>query len=315
MIKHEGKVDDSAKKTLLSQLKALDKIKEGDVPAHPPQLVAGNRQHPEAMPEDIAALSHADGGSLKPQNSSTQLTEAVLEAARSTTMSPDKKAQAVYRHSLDLFSGLFETPTAEFIKNSKKAVGGVVDMILEDDDTAINLLKVTSHDFYTYTHSVNVGVLSVCLAKQLFKGKSSHNLREFGAGAFLHDLGKVKVDPAILNKPGRLDDWEMKRMRIHPYQSYRILMDTSQLSEECAIIAMQHHEREDGTGYPLRLKGKEIHEYGKIGCIADVYDALTAKRSYKEGMPPFKALQIMKEEMIHHFEKEIFQNFVLLFSK
>ncbi|MBF0133147.1 MAG: HD-GYP domain-containing protein [Magnetococcales bacterium] len=303
----DGAVDHEVKRVLQEQLEALDDTDDEDSSRHSPS-------RGEKVLAELATLSHA--GSKTPLKKSSQhLTEAVMEAARSTTLDPKQKAQAVYQHSLSLFSSLFETPTADFIKNTKSAVGSVVEMILEDDDTAINLLKVTSHDYYTYTHSVNVGVLAVCLAKKLYKNKSSHNMREFGAGAFLHDLGKVKVDPAILNKPSRLDEWEMKRMRTHPYQSYRILMDTSQLSEECAIIAMQHHEREDGTGYPRHLKGNEIHEYGKIGCIADVYDALTAKRVYKEGMPPFKALQIMKNEMIHHFEREMFENFVLLFSK
>lgn len=311
---NNNSINDETNRILQEQLKALDDADDADFSKDAPDRESRNSKHCEEVLSEIATLSHANDGTPM-EKSSRHLTEAVMEAARSTTMNPGQKAHAVYQHSLDLFSGLFETPTADFIKNTKSAVGSVVEMILEDDDTAINLLKVTSHDYYTYTHSVNVGVLAVCLAKKLYKGKSNHDMREFGAGAFLHDLGKVKVDPAILNKPGRLDEWEMKRMRTHPYQSYRILMDTSQLSEECAIIAMQHHEREDGTGYPRRLKGNEIHEYGKIGCIADVYDALTAKRVYKEGMPPFKALQIMKDEMIHHFEREMFQNFVLLFSK
>ncbi|MEO5378555.1 MAG: HD domain-containing protein [Magnetococcus sp. DMHC-6] len=118
----------------------------------------------------------------------------------------------------------------------------------------------------------------------------------------------------MLNKPSRLTVEEIKKIRIHPYQSYKILKNCQQLSEESRIIAMQHHEREDGQGYPRRLKGAEIHDYAKICCIADVFDALTAKRAYKEGMPPFQALNIMKNEMIHHFQKEIFQNFVFLFK-
>lgn len=102
-------------------------------------------------------------------------------------------------------------------------------------------------------------------------------------------------------------------MRIHPYQSYKILAETDQLSEECRIIAMQHHEREDGKGYPRRLRGDDIHVYGRIGCIADVYDALTAERSYKPSLSPFDALRVMRDEMINHFRKDVFEQFVLLF--
>jgi HD-GYP domain-containing protein (c-di-GMP phosphodiesterase class II) len=98
----------------------------------------------------------------------------------------------------------------------------------------------------------------------------------------------------------------MKKMRIHPYQSYKILEEADQLSEECRIIALQHHEREDGRGYPRCLCGEQIHVYGRIGSIADVYDALTAERSYKPKLSPFEALQVMKEEMINHFQRDLF---------
>ena len=137
---------------------------------------------------------------------------------------------------------------------------------------------------------------------------------ELGAGFFLHDLGKTRVDPAIINKRGKLTEDEMKKMRSHPYQSYKILAEANQLSEECRLIALQHHEREDGKGYPRHLRGDEIHLYGRIGCIADVYDALTAARSYKPKLSPFDALRVMKEDMSNHFEKDLFVKFVLLFA-
>lgn len=176
------------------------------------------------------------------------------------------------------------------------------------------MLAITAHDFYTYTHSVNVGVLAVMLSRALFRNLGAHNMHELGAGFFLHDLGKIRVDPAIINKPGILTEEEMKKMRIHPYQSCKILAEAGQLSEECRIIAFQHHEREDGKGYPRRLQGEEIHVYGRIGCIADVYDALTAERSYKPRLSPFEALRLMKEEMINHFRRDLFEKFVLLFQ-
>ncbi|WP_130470690.1 HD-GYP domain-containing protein [Candidatus Magnetaquicoccus inordinatus] len=264
-------------------------------------------------PDDLQPVPSANDTSQAP--SSSQLRQNLQQAAANTTLSPMEKATAVYDSARSLMQALFASPTAEFIQDSKSAIGSLVDMVLEDDDTANALLKVTSHDFYTYTHSVNVGTLSICLAKKLFRKETGHDMRELGAGFFLHDLGKIRVPLEILNKPGRLDEHEMRRMRIHPFQSFKILQETSQLSEECRIIAMQHHERDDGTGYPLRLRGEEIHVYGRICCIADVYDALTAKRSYKEAMTPFQALSIMRNEMLHHFHKEIFQDFVMLFSK
>ena len=103
-------------------------------------------------------------------------------------------------------------------------------------------------------------------------------------------------------------------MRSHPCQGYAILSEAGELSEECRIIVMQHHERQDGNGYPRRLRGDEIHSYSRICSIADVYDALTSERSYKKRFTPFEALTIMKEQMIDHFTTELFEKFVLLLA-
>jgi HD-GYP domain-containing protein (c-di-GMP phosphodiesterase class II) len=209
---------------------------------------------------------------------------------------------------------LLEDPKAENIKEVKRGIAGIVDLIVSSDNMSHNLLNIAAHDFYTYTHSVNVGVLGVMLSKSMFGSSNGHDLHELGAGYFLHDIGKVRVDTAIINKPGRLTEDEMRQMRIHPHQGCRILSEAGLLSKECRIAIMQHHERQDGKGYPRRMRGDDIHVYGRIGCIADVYDALTAERSYKPKLDAFAALQLMKTEMINHFQRDVFEKFVLLFS-
>jgi HD-GYP domain-containing protein (c-di-GMP phosphodiesterase class II) len=227
---------------------------------------------------------------------------------------PAKKAKSIYKLSLVVMNKLLNTPTAQYIEEFKEGVSDMVDLIIIDDDTSSYLLNITSHDFYTYTHSVNVGVYSVLSSKALFKNSTLHNMRELGAGFFLHDIGKVKVNPNIINKKGKLTDDEISEMRTHPEQGFKILSEADQLSEECKVIVMQHHERYDGTGYPLGLKGDNIHLYGRICSIADVFDALTSERPYKTKLNPFAALKLMKEEMINHFQKEIFEEFVCLFK-
>jgi HD-GYP domain-containing protein (c-di-GMP phosphodiesterase class II) len=236
------------------------------------------------------------------------------EAIHDRSLPADQKSKIVYESSLVMVKRLFDDPKAENIHEAKKGISEVVDMIISDDATAKELLKITAYDFYTYTHSVNVGVFGVMLAKALFKGSDAHNMHELGAGFFLHDIGKVRIDPMILNKPGKFTDEEMAKMKSHPYQGYKILKETNQLTEECMVIVMQHHEREDGTGYPRNLKGDAIHTYGRICSIADVYDALTAERSYKKRMGTFPALKFMKEKMLNHFHQEIFETFIMLFT-
>lgn len=239
---------------------------------------------------------------------------ALLDALNDRRMASDLKAKAVYQHSKIMMERLFESPTTGNILTSKKVIASITDLVLSDGETSNNLLRITSHDFYTYTHSVNVGVTALLLAKALFKNSDAHNLHELGAGFFLHDLGKVMVDPKVINKPGKLTDAEMAHMRIHPYQGYKILKQADALSDECRYVVMQHHEYDDGTGYPKRLKGSEIHRYARICCIADVFDALTSERSYKKAMKPFDALKLMQQQMSEHFDKQLFAEFVLLFK-
>jgi HD-GYP domain-containing protein (c-di-GMP phosphodiesterase class II) len=246
-------------------------------------------------------------------NPDTLVPDELASALNDQKMAPEEKSKVVYHHTCEMMERLFESPSAENIHASKKVIGSVTDMILSEEDTTSNLLRITSHDFYTYTHSVNVGVMAILLAKTLFRNSDNHDLHELGAGFFLHDLGKVNVDPAIINKPGRLTDQEMGRMRTHPYQGYKILQSADALSEECKYIVLQHHEFFDGTGYPKRLQGDGIHIYGKICCIADVFDALTSERSYKKGLSRYDALKLMKEKMLNHFQHDIFDAFVLLF--
>jgi HD-GYP domain-containing protein (c-di-GMP phosphodiesterase class II) len=236
------------------------------------------------------------------------------EAIFSRTLPVTEKAKIIHKHSAVMVQRLMKNPSASNLIEAKLGIAEIVDIILADDKTNEYLLNITSHDYNTYIHSVNVGVLGVSLAKKLFKKSDAHNMHELGAGFFLHDLGKVKIDINIINKPAVLSNDELLAMRLHPQHGYEILKQTRQLTQECKKIVLQHHERENGTGYPLGLKGEEIHLYGRICSLADVYDALNSSRPYRQGVRPFDALNIMKEEMLDHFHKELFQQFVLLFK-
>jgi len=106
----------------------------------------------------------------------------------------------------------------------------------------------------------------------------------------------------------------MREIHKHPHIGFKLLYDTQQITDESKIIVLQHHERVDGTGYPKKLMGNDIHIYARICAIADVYDALTSERPYKRKMSPFDALKLMSEEMMNHFQKELFEQFVKLFK-
>ncbi|OPY12028.1 MAG: Cyclic di-GMP phosphodiesterase response regulator RpfG [Syntrophus sp. PtaB.Bin001] len=266
------------------------------------------------VPQDVKPDSQGDVSPAKPLWAPEQLIPPELQAAvHDSTLSSSEKAGIVRKSCLILMERLLESPTAENIHTAKKGLYDVVDLITSEGEMTKHLLDITSHDFYTYTHSANVGILSVSLSKALFGTSGNHNMRELGAAFFLHDLGKVRIDSSYINKPGKLTDEEMREMKRHPAHGFNILHKARELSTECKLIVLEHHERDDGRGYPRGLRGDEIHLYARICAIADVYDALTSMRSYKQPMAPFSALKLMKEEMIGHFHTELFEKFVKMF--
>jgi HD-GYP domain-containing protein (c-di-GMP phosphodiesterase class II) len=241
------------------------------------------------------------------------IAEKLKEVIQDKKMPPEPKAQAIHLYSVNMISQLWEKPSGENIAQFKKDIVAVVDLILDDDVMSKHLLQLTSYDYNTYIHSVNVGVYGVSLAKVVLGKNDKHDMHALGAGFFLHDIGKVYIDEAIINKPAKLSEEEMNLMRRHPSLGFKLLTETKQIDEECRLIVLQHHERNDGTGYPRKIRGEDIHIYGRICSVADVYDALASVRPYKPKLKPFEALKIMRDEMLGHFQKEIFEKFVLLF--
>lgn len=288
----------------------IERIKElglKEIQIDPSRSVKSDLQ----MKSEVPSTSEPAAG-LEEQKKTT---ENLVSTIKDITIPPIQKARKVQEHSFGMMKNLLEHPTAENITEAKKGISAIVSLILNDNDTLQYLMNITSHDYYTYTHSVEVGILSVALAKSLFKDSKDHDIYALGVGFFLHDVGKVNISEDIINKPGRLTDDEMNEMRRHPALGYKLLHETNQLTEESKIIVLQHHERHDGTGYPKGLRGSEIHIYGRICAIADVYNALTTDRPYRKKMKPFDALKLMRDEMLNHFQKDLFEEFILLFMK
>ncbi len=246
-------------------------------------------------------------------DSKTLMTDELRNVLDDHRLSPEQKANFVYHHSIMMMKELLEFPSAENIKTSKEVIYKISEMVLAENDTAMNLLRITAHDYYTYTHSVSVGILGIILSKHLLYHSDAHDLHELAAGFFLHDLGKVNIDAKILNKRGRLSEQEKQYVHTHPDQGYQILQQANELSEECKIIVMQHHESIDGSGYPNHLKGDDIHLYGQICGLVDVYAALTSERSYKRALSSYNALKLIKNQMMHRFDKNLFDSFVKIF--
>jgi len=223
------------------------------------------------------------------------------------------KAQTAYSSITATAQSLFESPEAEIIQRYKGVIFNTLEFVFQDDSNLKKLIDLTTLDFNIYNHSINVGIFSIGLSKKLLSTQPGHNFKEMAAGFFLHDIGKSGIPIHILNKNGPLTYVEWEIMKKHPEKGYKILKKFDEVSNEIEIIILQHHERHDGNGYPIGLKRDQIHIYAKICMIADVFDALTSYRPYKEKYSTFNALKIMKNEMYNNFDPKFFENFVKLF--
>ncbi len=246
----------------------------------------------------------------------TYLEDHLAAIAQDESLPVEERCEIVYNSSARIMQNVFDEPRAsDAIRHAQKVIAPTVSLILQGEEAKRNLISLTSHDYYTYTHSLNVCIFSVALAEQIFRGEGRDKIERLGSGFLLHDIGKRNIPLEIINKDGPLTEEEWEMMRQHPQFGYDILNETGKLTPESSIIALQHHERYDGKGYPKQLKGDDIHIYAKICCIADAFDALTTKRSYRAPSTSFQALQIMQTEMIENFDRDFFAKFVSLFAK
>lgn len=155
------------------------------------------------------------------------------------------------------------------------------------------LYCMRSYDEQTYVHSLDVAIINNCFARWL--GMSDEDKRALTLGGLLHDIGKIKIPHEVLNKPGKLSAAEYSLMKSHAEKGYEIL-ERKRLDERVKRVALEHHERYDRTGYPMKKSGAEIEPFAMITAIADVYDAMTSNRVYRSGICPFEVVKLLESE-------------------
>lgn len=228
-------------------------------------------------------------------------------------MSFEDSSKDIYAKATTILNDLFNEPEAlGNYENSKTVVNDLVDNILHDDFTLKSLMGIAEHDYYTHTHSLNVAIYSMSLGSFLNLDKKS--LAELGESALLHDLGKSKICPSIINKNGKLDDKEWKKMMAHPSLGYTIGRRLGMTNQKVLDGIRHHHEKMDGTGYPNGLAGTGIPLYARIIGLCDIFDALTSKRSYKEAMTTFEAIKLIKVQMSKHVDIQLLNSMLLMFK-
>jgi len=225
---------------------------------------------------------------------------------------PEKtKAGIVYDSTKLLVRDILTNPTLnENVRRSQAMVEAKINFILRGPEAFHNLLRVMSFDYYTYTHSVNVCTFSVAFAQ--FMGiTDEETLNTLGTGALLHDVGKTKISDRILNKRTKLTPTEMELIRRHPEWGAELMRETQLIPDDAYFPIIQHHEREDGSGYPAGIGGGEMHIFGRIVGIADCFDAMTTRRVYQQAVDTFPALKIMFQQETA-FNREMLEKFAYL---
>ncbi len=175
------------------------------------------------------------------------------------------------------------------------AVEGMLDKTVTQASASLLLATVKSHDDYTFYHSMNTCILALAVGQLL--GLDKRELVPIGVGSLLHDIGKVAVDPRILNHPGRLDRGMWAEMKIHPQEGAQAIMAAAGPGHEvAATIALEHHARYDGAGYPHIAHDRRPHVFSMMVTVADVYDAVTTHRPYRRAYPPNRALNLLLDQ-------------------
>ncbi len=206
---------------------------------------------------------------------------------------------------------LLTMPSVKISVDGKKItelVDTLINNILKEDLILAALSDIRSIDDYTFSHSVNVCILSIITGSAL--GLKGESLKDLATGALLHDIGKMSVSYEILQKPSSLLKNEFIEVKKHTEYGYEVIKNSRNLPPSVALIALCHHERMDGSGYPHQLKGNDIPFSARIVAVADVFDALTSDRVYRQKMMPHEVVDYMCSLSQRHFDKNVLDAFI-----
>lgn len=264
---------------------------------------ARTREQPEATDSEVAS---------KQQDSLVEQQTIVSKIGRVASFSENvSKARELYNRAKELQKqamGALQKDEALNLNAFKEMSESLVDSLFSDQDAILCATMIRNKDEYLLEHSINVSILMAAFGR--FLELPEQDIKDLALGAFLHDIGKIKVDDAILMKPGKLtaDEYtEMKRHVEYGLQAVEGMVGLPPIARE--VIAL-HHEKLSGDGYPKQLQADDINQYGRMATIVDCYDAITANRCYKDGELSAKAFKILLAEAGTHFDYQLVGQFI-----
>ncbi len=221
-----------------------------------------------------------------------------------------KKCEILYATTLALANEISRSnPTKKVVNQIRKVTENSVKLVLKNPSAFRHLFSISNHDFFTATHSTNVSVMLLSFACNI--GISEPQiLKEIGTGALLHDTGKIFIPQDLLNYKEKLNEEQLATIRSHVEKGAMHLRAYSDLSEEIIRMTEEHHERMDGTGYPKRLRTKQISVYGRMLAIVDSFEAMTSVRPYREGcMSVEQAMDMINDMAPSQLDEKIVESF------
>jgi len=221
--------------------------------------------------------------------------------------------QNTQRMLFNTFEKLKDSEQPRRFANNFNQLNGMVDKIVDElryqQSLVADLVNLKCVSSYTLEHSVNVGILGAILG--IKSGLNRREVRNLLRAGLFHDIGKLFVPEEILHKPAALTDEEYQQMKAHPEKGFQLLHYQLDVDPIISVGSKTHHERWDGSGYPLGTAGKETHAFGRILAAVDVYDAMTSDRVYRKALPPHEVLEYINDLSGTQFDPEV----VDLFNK
>ncbi len=205
-----------------------------------------------------------------------------------------------------------DTSSSDFANTANNITYSLMQAISENDAVAMNIDALKVSDEYTFKHSVDVATMAMIIARK--SGLPNKDIYQIGVAGLLHDVGKSHIPNEILNKAGKLTEEEFAVMKNHTIYGYNILKEKSEISNEIIAGVLQHHEKINGRGYPLKLASKQITPYARVLSVADIYDALVTERPYKKGFSAHDALEMimaMTDELDVDFMRSFIDTVIL----
>jgi putative nucleotidyltransferase with HDIG domain len=274
------------------------------------------RDEIEAFLEAVSSLDsrgNAESPAAMPEFPHIRLGRVTIEQRVEGNLADMAAIKRLYNDAVSVASSVWESASTEGKPDASMArtmVDGLAQAVAQNRTALLALTTLKNYDNYTFTHMVNVSILTMGQARAL--GIDGPLLREFGLAALMHDIGKVRTPLEVLNKPEKLTDTEFVIMKRHTVDGAEILRKTPDMPALAPVIAFEHHLRLDGTGYPNGVTRSSLNVGTMLCSIADVYDAMRSQRRYQQAFPSERIIEVMKRNDGQQFDQHLVRRFTQL---